>query len=342
MGTRTLAAVFAIALLQTASTAHAEDCRLIQLASFDIAPSDVAVIPVLINEREKKFLVDTGGVFSTISPAVVQELDLSQHHMLNGVEAYMADGTVIDHFVWVDALHLGVGTAKEVPLVVQPQQSRTGIETFDGTLAPDLLPNFDLDFDFGHNKLNLMAPMHCPDAVVYWADTFAEIPFEFDRNRHIVITATLDGLKLPATVDTGASHTTMSESMARSRFGFSEAKLPPLPPGANDNALLHYSSRFQTLDLNGVTVHNAEIVIMPDEMANSVLKHHHSVSDVDAANAALQSTPIIIGMNVLRKLHLYIDYKAKKIYITDAAATHGAAAPSATPAATASTQPSPQ
>lgn len=324
MGKRAWAAVVALALMQTAS-ACAEDCRLVELASFDIGPDEAVIIPVTINGTEIKFLVDTGGAISTISPDVIATLHLEQRRIENGVEFYLSDGTLLNKFVQVDELFVGHGKAKHVPLIVQPQQSRAHIERFQGTLAPDFLPNFDLDFDFGHNKFNLMSTDHCKGQVVYWTDAYAEIPFHKNPVGHIEIPVTLDGVETTATIDTGADHTVMSQGMAHHKFDLAPGEGLDAIPQASNESLVQYMHRFKTLDLNGVVVQNPLIGILPDDMAKSFRKHHHDKSDFDSINSPqLNSDPLIIGMDVLRKLHLYIDYKEKILYVTGAQATRDA------------------
>src|ERR1700744_2956847 len=51
-----------------------------------------------------------------------------------------------------------------------------------GVLGADLLSHFDVDFDFGANKLNLFQPSSCGDRAVYWSDTYAHFPFVFRNN----------------------------------------------------------------------------------------------------------------------------------------------------------------
>lgn len=317
-------------------SAHAKSCRLISYASFDISKSSAGavLIPVTVNGTKEHFLVDTGGVASTISSSVVDALHLKRHELSRYTEVYFADGSRVKHYADVDALGIGRAQASNVKLLVMPEHSQTGMDTLQGTLASDLLRNFDLDFDFAGGKLNLISPDHCKGKVVYWASAYATLPFSMWRgNDHIQIPVTLDGQKFTAIVDTGASRTSLLADTARSDFGL-EPGGPGMEavPGASDKTLGHYRHRFKALILNGVKVKNPLIVIIPDDMKKSFWSHHTEKSARDPVyGVGIDPEPIILGMDVLRKLHLYIAYGERTLYVTPAAAGHMAA--SAAPAA---------
>lgn len=311
-----LAAMALIAVLPQPS--RAQDCPLAPSASFAIG-YEAALIPVIIDGTGYSFLVDTGGYISTLSPGVVDTLHLTPAQVEKGDELYMSDGTVLDQYVTVGELQLGVNTASAVRFIVQPQKSRAGLEHFAGTLAPDFLHDFDLDFDFGHRKLNLFPPDRCPGKVAYWTDNAIAVPFRTDRAHHIIVPAKLDGVQTTAIIDTGASRTVISEEMARSAFHLAPGAGLEERLGATDRSLVRYEHKFKVLELNGVEFDDLTIGIMPDDMAKSVLAHFEfKMADRRPTGPAMNAYPIIIGIDMLRKIHLYIDYKNEMLYITDA------------------------
>ena len=111
------------------------------------------------------------------------------------------------------------------------------VDTFDnlfadGTLAPETLANYDVDFDFGHDKLNLIQPAHCPNGPVYWTKAPAAIvPMEIVDRTHIRIPVTIDGKEIMATLDTSSTISTAVTVRAAARFlgvGNQSAELQPL------------------------------------------------------------------------------------------------------------------
>lgn len=326
MTRRFVMAMAVLAAIAASVPAHAETCRVIQLASFDISDNEVFV-PVKLNGAEHKFLVDTGGRLSTVSPAVAEALHLEPRHLRRTLQQAAVDGTVFDQSVLVDEMQIGIGTAKQVELALQPQKSRpgVGIEDVEGSLAPDYLVNFDLDFDFGGHKFNLVSPEHCKDAVVYWSDTYAEIKFYKNGDGHIVVPVTLDGFQTTAMIDTGSTDSFISAGIAAKAFHLPLVELSADDP---DKPVMEYAIRFKTLELGGITVQNPLIGLMPDEEYRVPGRlHQYYLPD----SGDLDFTPLIIGLDVLRKLHIYIAYDEKKLYVTGANATRTPPQPPATP-----------
>ncbi|HVP85507.1 MAG TPA: aspartyl protease family protein [Rhizomicrobium sp.] len=310
----------AMALAGGAPSAHAVDCRALKLASFDIDYAATRA-PVTIDGRDYAFLVDTGGYVSTISPAIVEALNLKPAPIETGGEIYMADGTVIDQVVTVNEVQVGLSKTNAVRFAVQPETSRAGMQFFQGTLAPDFLKKFDLDFDFGNRKLNLMSPEHCAGNVAYWSSSAIAVPFRTDAANHIIVPVKLDGVQTTAVVDTGASHTAMSELMASRAFNLTPDRGLTRILGASDHSLVQYEHRFKVLALNGVEFDDLTIAILPDDMAKSVAKNYKfKMADQRPTGPVMNAYPIIIGIDQLRKTHLYVDYKNETLYITAASA----------------------
>jgi predicted aspartyl protease len=307
--------------------AHAVDCRALKLGSFDIA-YDATLAPVTIDGHSYAFLVDTGGYVSTISPDVVATLNLKSAPMEDGTQLFMTDGTVLDRYVTVNELQLGMSKTSGARFVVQPETSRVGVNLFQGTLAPDFLHNFDLDFDYGNRRLNLMSPEHCAGNVAYWSSSAVAVPFRTDPAHHIVVPVKLDGVQTTAVIDTGASHTAMSQIFAGTAFHLSPGNGLMKIAGTNARSFVQYAARFKVLELNGVEFDDLTIAILPDDMAKSVATHGtFKMADPRPTGPVMNAYPIIIGLDQLRKTHLYIDYRNETLYITAAGAPSDAALP---------------
>ena len=207
-------------------------------------------------------------------------------------------------------------------MLVQPAETTTGVNDFDGTIAPDFLQAFDVDFDFGGHMLNLFSPKHCPGKVVYWAAHYGTVPFQ-RIGSHIVADVTLDGHDFRATVDTGASVTALRDTDARSFFALEEDSPDNVAvPGATADSIIAYRHRFSTLKIGDVTVKDPMIAIFRDKVEESYRRRHSSKSDFDPIYGTRMHAPaIVLGMDVLTKLHFYIAYGEKTIYVTAVAAS---------------------
>src|SRR5262249_33183438 len=138
-----------------------------------------ATIPVTIGGQDMRMLIDTDGVFSMMKPSTVERLKLEQRALpADQRYALMLYGNeFLNHYV--DATYIVIGHRPVFPhrqFVLLPE-NRLPAETA-GTISPDLLQFFDIDFDFANEKFNIFLQKHCWGQVVYWADegSYAAIP----------------------------------------------------------------------------------------------------------------------------------------------------------------------
>jgi predicted aspartyl protease len=286
-----------LALMALAGSARADNgCNLFRLAQvpMEVGESGLPTVPMTINGHSVKMLVDTGGVQTDIvmHKAVEFNLDLRRDRFRRMVQY---GGAVIDQFVTVDEVALDQLTTKGMPFAVSPDDAL--LPEFDGTLAPNVLTQYDVDFDFGNGQFSLFSPKHCEGKVVYWtAEGYSEVPFAADLSGHILVPVLLDGKVIMAGLDTGAQKSTLSLETAMATFGFKK-------PGDEEDGI--YTYPFQTLTMRGVTVRNPNVLLVPDSLSK-IVKHG--------------GPQMILGMTALRQLHLYIAYKERKLYITAASA----------------------
>jgi len=307
---RLLLPLVALCYLGPAAAAE-EDCRLKRAAALDMRIDEEggATIPVTIGGQDLQMLIDTGGMFSLMKPSIVEKLKLEQKSLpADQRYALMLYGhEFLNHYV--DATDIVIGHMPAVPhkqFVLLPE-NRLPPETA-GTIAPDFLQFFDADFDFANEKFNIFLQKHCWGQVVYWADegSYAVIPINLDHGAHIDMPVEIDGHRVKATLDTGSSRSLFSWEAARRIFDIDE-KSPGVKP-LGDHGRYQYA--FKTLTMKGegdgvtITVQNPDIALVPDKTSGMTY-----------------AEPIIIlGMGILRQLHLYIAYKEKNLYVTPASA----------------------
>jgi predicted aspartyl protease len=122
-----------------------------------------------------------------------------------------------------------------------------------------------------------------------------------DPEGHIVVPVVVDGEEIRATIDTGASRSVLSLELAKQLFDIS-ATDPKLTSLSGRWRALHYP--FGALKLQDITVRNPDIEL---------------ISDADS-HLPDDGPKFILGMGILRQMHLYIAYKEKKLYVTAASA----------------------
>ena len=204
-------------------------------------------------------------------------------------------------------LDLQVAIASDLP--------REGV---DGILAGDMFRRFDVDMDFGAMRLNYFSQDHCDGKVVYWTERpIAVVPFTA-TGYHINIPVTIDGHALPAIIDTGADTLMNADELDRVfgvKAGSPEA--PLMRESQSDSELKYYSHTFSNLAIEGVTVANPNINIVNDRVS-SQRAPSTSIHTMLMDDPHPQLPPVILGMKVLRQLHVYIAYGEKKLYISPA------------------------
>jgi len=217
----------------------------------------------------------------------------------------LGGGIPLSQTVATHTLRLGRLSADRFRFVVAPSQVLSP-DTM-GMLGPDIMGAYDVEIDFAGGKLNIFSQDHCPGQVVYWTQSpYAAVPMKLDSDRHITIPVVLDGKALTAVADTGAARSFMNLDVAKAIFGLDE-KNPALKSlgvvGINNVAATQlYRYPFQSLTFEGIQIHNPDIAITKG-------------SDADKGEPDL-----LIGIGVLRQLHLYIAYKEQMLYLTPAEA----------------------
>jgi predicted aspartyl protease len=312
-----VAALAALAVLH-AGTALAADC---QLHLFDAAqmkrlPDGRDTIPVMVNGNHENFLFDTGGSRTQISRPLAEQLKLNIRQG-NG-QLFDMSGNVSRDIVTAKDLVIAHmrGADQDLPV--------STFKTPDGIVGLDRFTNLDLDMDFGNDQVKFFSPDHCDGQVVYWTDpnSVGIIPMDRVSGFHIRLTVTLDGHEESAILDTGASYSTLGMTEAKRVFDITpgDAQTPEHGTLNGDATLKVYTHRFTNLSFGDLTVKNPLIVIIPEVVGRNG-DHDQLVGDrTKSEKDRLEKQDMIIGMDVLRKLHVYVAFKEHRIYVSPASA----------------------
>ena len=270
-GSKLKASMFAGLLSVGSLPAMAQDCKPLNvLIAVDMRPErGVPTIPVTIGDVPKKLVVSTESVYSELSLPAIQELKLNtlqaRVRLLNNA------GQRSDRYVILPSLGIGGAKSDAVKFMVRPAPGpmNPNDASLAGVLGPDILQNYDVDMDFGAQKLQLISPDHCDGKVLYWtAPVVAIVPMRLAQDGKAVIFANVDGKRLEAVLNTGQVNTTMNLDVAEDRFKV-DVNAPDVKQvgqiGANASAKI-YRRQFQSLTFDGVTIENPEINLVPDEV----------------------------------------------------------------------------
>ena len=292
--------------------------RLENTVKMSLGDQGLMVVPITLDGLEKKFLFDTGGANNYVSGAVAQELKLPQFASLPLLDMR---GNRSDSAVFIKDVTLGTAKTSFVRFQVAPNLA------FDGILSARTIganrlsfANDDLDMDFGAMTLNFFSADHCEGgSVVYWPhQVLAVVPVSALRG-HIELPVTLDGHMLTAAIDTGAPWTILNLARAKEKLGFSP-EVQGAPGGSKDDpANQVYFRRYSALSLEGVTIANPLIIVRPVQFGGKDDPTLLASRAQHASDFANQHAPdIIIGMEILRHLHIYYAAREQKLYVTPA------------------------
>jgi TPR repeat protein/predicted aspartyl protease len=316
----------------------AEACNslgLVDTLALQRLPNGWAATIVKIAGSPRTMLIDTGGAYSAVTQKTVQDLKLTEMRNPGNRGIKMINGSVTDMLARLPLLEIGQRMRQENALyyiLPAPKGANPRPEVFDGILSGELLKNYDADFDFDSQKLNLFSQDHCPGNVVYWKSPIvATVPFSLDDANHIVFPMELDGTRINAMLDTGAFRTALDLTVAERRFNVDTKapdtqKVGEITGGFTASV---YRRKFKTLAVDGVIIQDPEIDLVPG------VGSAPATATRDAASLLKKDVPdLLLGMSSLRQLHVYIAYKERKLYMTASANP-----PAAPPQAVASAQP---
>jgi len=307
-----LAGAFAVLSLATCVAANAaDDCQLKRLSSLDlkVEPGGRVEVPAIIAGHPISLLVDTGSNHTMLTEGIVSELGL-QKELFAESAVSMWGGQRVTKYVNVDGMQLGRLVVGLSQFFILPEPHGAGT---DGLLGSDIMSRFDADFDFASAKLNLFSRNHCRGKVVYWTDDtqYAIVPFRKSPGyaaargidfKKVMLTVTIDGREFQAGLDTGASFNSMNLDEAKSEFGLTPDSPGMVPVHRPSGTAYRY--RFKTMSFGGVAVNDPEIELDP-----------YAVNKMPGV-----APTVLVGMPVLRQLHLYVAYEEEKLYVSAAGA----------------------
>ncbi len=299
--------------------ADAVDCRLKLVNSVPLTMTYGGARPLVnvkVNGTDLKFLLDTGGVLTQISAATARDLKLPITE--SGAKLLDLSGGASSDVAMAETFSIGRLNDKNTGIHVMTNAlalagtSSSGAEQqplFVGLLAADYMGEYDTELDFAGGKMNYFSQDHCPGKVVYWPSAaVAAVPMHF-VGHHLVLDVMLDGHPFRAIVDTGAPSTTLTMEEAKRVFDLTA-----------ENTDKRFEYTFQKLSFEGLEVANPHIAIIPAKIGSKDPNNGYATGSRVRRedDSVFIRPPMLIGMNILSKLHLYIAFSENKIYITPA------------------------
>ena len=290
-----------IPVLAAAAADPAPRCVYVEIASMPVRYVGLGLAPAVdgsIDGTPATMLVDTGDFETQLTMNGANKRDMTLQ---------MTGRTAVGVGGWS---RLYAARVREI--VLGPTKSRrSGYMTvigeaditpaFDAIVGAPFLLQADLEIDLRAKRMRFLRGRDCDktDLVIWKEDTIA-VPFEHSAstspNPHF--TVTVNGKKLDAIIDTGAHHTLILADAAK-RLGIDLAgprvKRVGDAAGIGSERAAQWSATFDSVDIGGEIIHNAELGILEPR----------SELQVD----------MLIGQDFLRAHRVLFAMSQKKLYI---------------------------
>jgi len=267
---------------------------------------------VTLAERPSQLMLDTAGDFRALTPETVAALGVKP--VKGGDLVKGIPGQENTENVMLPSITLGGVKIPEAAFLVLPRKEMRLPDgaNVDGRFTLDSLMSLGLDFDldFAAKQMGLFLQDHCEGKVVYWQSSALSIlPFSFDTAFRINFPVKLDGQVVTAVLDTSVADSTLDLDVAK-QIGLTLPTEGMTKVGVDAGGKDIYQRRFQLLSFEDIGVSNPQI---------RLLQSKPSKAKKADAMPALGGAPLVIGINSIKKLHIFVAVKEQRLYITPGA-----------------------
>jgi hypothetical protein len=321
-----------------------------------VSGSDLMTVPVAINGTTKQFLLDVGMTKpTTVSPELMVKLGLPEAPKFGGMSGSVggagtgmgggasfgssgftgAGGMGMPYYdvnsgmgswllntkVKVNSFGIGNAIDRHMQMVVAQKGEIGRSASYDGYLTGNFFRQYDVELDFAGKRVVWLTPSTCtdPNQAVFWAHTeVAAIPVSLAKDGRYQMRASVGGHVIFAELDTSSPNTIMRRDIAEHDVGLTAGKnMVPLGDLKDGMGMQIYVSKFPEIIFagGGVTADNVPVLIQ--DYSNMPILDRH-IDLLTRAPVAERIPDLVIGMDVLRHLHMYVVPGVGRVYVTSA------------------------
>jgi predicted aspartyl protease len=297
------------------AVAPAPDCRVERVATVQLEMvRGIWLVPVEIDGARLRLILDTGAERTLLTQAAVSRLAMLRDPA-HETRTFGFGGLSTTEDARVTSFAVGGAYLPVASVTVGP----FALPVFagaplDGLLGADVLSAFDVDLDARDGRLTLYRPRACPQAGPPWQEPYESIGQVTLARDRLLVPIRLDGVPGVATLDSGAQHTAVSQSLA-ARVGVGAAMLDRDPTIAAHGAAAEPLS---------VPVHRFRLLqIGPTELPDPVLP----VVPMPGADMPEGLGDGLAGVDFMAGRRLWLSYASRRVFITRLAAPPAVPAP---------------
>jgi len=287
----------------TLSYAQESGCKPKQYAELAVtySPGGGVILPVTIDGKPENMVLDLSFPYVVISPAVISELGLKVFH---ASAVFNLGGRPSNSFTKVSDLRIGGVSYPGWDLLINTGQDAS--ETPEpgepiGSIGWELFHYFDLELDLGHDKVRIFSDQHCRGVPpVYWTHSYSELALRPSPLKTLYFVMQADGKNLETTLAANSNTTLIFAEVTKVAYGW-------------DETTSEQGYRTMSLSSPGLKITDARVRV--------VRLNRCSLIGLDRDGAYRFSDcfgihPLKLGVDVLKKVRIYMAVKAERMYIS--------------------------
>lgn len=301
-------ALFGLAVSLSIGAGHAAECAATPAGSLQTTDGihGELLVPADVDGQQLTFILDTGAPTAVMREGVAEQLGLQRSpiplNMATGIGGRPFQESAVAHTV-------GLGGLKVSPVgfLLEPA-SHAADPVSAGLIGAELFRRYDLDLDLPHHRIRLYAPGDCRPAGM------TALRANMTPGGHVLVDLQLDGERVTALIDTGASASVVTLDAAHRLWGLS-TQTPGVMRigqilGADGGRLDAYGYDFKGLVVGDIAIPHPSIVLMQDETR----RMHHVLTDRPPQAEAEGLPELTLGLPQIRQLRLLIAYRDGVVY----------------------------
>ena len=230
------------------------------------------LVPVAVNGIASHFLLDTGAERSMVTPGAVRRLHLARDKWV--ATTMRGIGGIVEHpNANPRSLTLG-GVPLQRRTVTHDTSLTVGAlplteiagERVSGLLGRDFLAPFDLELDARAGRLTLYTVHGCGGPFLPWKQPYVAIPSQQPIGSAMVLPVQIDGVRLQALLDTGASASLLTKR-GMIRLGLTPARMAKDAAaharGIGPQAAITHRHRFATMRIGAELMRDPQLWAAP-------------------------------------------------------------------------------
>lgn len=288
-----------------AQAGGAEACRYVPVANLQLRGTGDVWQPTVdgtINGKPAVMLFDTGGHATKLVKDAAEKFDITLRqtgHYSQGI-----GGASVSFIAKVDDFAVGGAHSGKIQMNVLGNMG--GRPSFDAILGADIALQMDLEISLAERQVKFYRAAGCDDTyLAYWSQDAMEIPFggteTGHRNPRMIVE--VNGTRMEAMIDTGATHTSMTRAAAERagiRVGTPDVAKVGTATGIGEARLDVWQATVDNFTIGSETIKNA----------------HLGIRDNAPQGNTIGMPDILLGADFLRAHRVLIAMSQRRFYVT--------------------------